>query len=101
MQLLAAILVFASLAVAAPAADMPPAPIQARAAPSPCGPNDKMTWNTGQIPGDGGWIVRILCSHRSLTNLGTNTNECGSSATKPQLDPARSTPGRRTFLITA
>ncbi|EQB50436.1 hypothetical protein CGLO_10127 [Colletotrichum gloeosporioides Cg-14] len=56
MQFLNAILVFASLAVAAPAMDVAAAPIEARAAPSPCYSNQKLTWNTGQIPGDGGWI---------------------------------------------
>ncbi|KAL0929327.1 uncharacterized protein CTRU02_215683 [Colletotrichum truncatum] len=51
MQFLNAILIFASLAVAADAAA-----IESRAAPSPCYSNQKLTWNTGQIPGDGGWI---------------------------------------------
>ncbi|WYZ36312.1 hypothetical protein EsH8_XII_000062 [Colletotrichum jinshuiense] len=52
MQFLNAILVFASLAAAAAV----PAPIEARQAPSPCYSNQQLTWNTGQIPGDGGWI---------------------------------------------
>lgn len=55
MQFLNAILAFASLAVAAVVAT----PIEARAPPSPCYSNQVLTWNTGQIPGDGGWIVRI------------------------------------------
>ncbi|CCF41572.1 hypothetical protein CH063_11816 [Colletotrichum higginsianum] len=93
MQFLNAILVFASLAVAAAV----PAPIEARQAPSPCYSAQTLTWNTGQIPGDGGWIVRIppLCRYRD------NTKYCDSSATKPHLDPAKNTPGRRIFLITA
>lgn len=55
MQFLNRILVFASIAVAAVVAT----PIEARAPPSPCYSNQVLTWNTGQIPGDGGWIVRI------------------------------------------
>jgi len=60
MQFLNAILVFASLAVAA----VVPVPIEARAPPSPCYSNQVLTWNTGQIPGDGGWIVRNVISLR-------------------------------------
>ncbi|KAK1637834.1 hypothetical protein BDP81DRAFT_393516 [Colletotrichum phormii] len=56
MQFLNAILVFASLAVAAPAVDVAAAPLEARAVPSPCYSAQKLTWNTGQIPGDGGWV---------------------------------------------
>ncbi|KKY34455.1 putative ec39 protein [Diaporthe ampelina] len=52
MHFLNAILVFASLASAAVVA----IPIEARAPPSPCYSNQVLTWNTGQIPGSGGWI---------------------------------------------
>ncbi|CCF35995.1 hypothetical protein CH063_07664 [Colletotrichum higginsianum] len=56
MKSLNAILVFASLAAAAPAASADAAaPIEARQAASPCRYEQKLTWNTGQIAGDGGW----------------------------------------------
>lgn len=58
MKSLNAILVFASLAAAAPAASADAAaPIEARQAASPCRYEQKLTWNTGQIAGDGGWAV--------------------------------------------
>lgn len=65
MQFLNSILVVASLAVAAVVAT----PIEARAPPSPCYSNQILTWNTGQIPGDGGWIVRIYLSADTATIL--------------------------------
>ncbi|WQF87080.1 hypothetical protein CDEST_12094 [Colletotrichum destructivum] len=56
MKLLNAILAFASFAAAAHAASVDAAaPIEARQAASPCYSNQKLTWNTGQIPGSGGW----------------------------------------------
>lgn len=65
MQFLNSILVVASLAVAAVVAT----PIEARAPPSPCYSNQVLTWNTGQIPGDGGWIVRSYFSADAATIL--------------------------------
>ncbi|KAK1622027.1 hypothetical protein BDP81DRAFT_400663 [Colletotrichum phormii] len=54
MQFLNTIVAVASLVAVVTAADAA-APIEARQAASPCYSNQKLTWNTGQIPGSGGW----------------------------------------------
>ncbi|OBR09819.1 EC89 protein [Colletotrichum higginsianum IMI 349063] len=65
MQFFNAIIVFASLAAAAPAAGNAPA-VEARQATTntPCGSNIQPVWNTGNYgKGDGGW---------GCTNLNSN-----------------------------
>lgn len=62
MQFSKSILTVASLAAVATAADIA-APIEARQAASPCYSNQKLTWNTGQIPGSGGWGVCLPNPH--------------------------------------
>lgn len=67
MQFFNAIIVFASLAAAAPAADNAPA-VEARQAKTntPCGSNIQPVWNTGNYgKGDGGWGV----SFHSFANI--------------------------------
>ncbi|CCF35963.1 hypothetical protein CH063_07636 [Colletotrichum higginsianum] len=53
MQFLTAILAFAAVAAAAPAASPEPgAPYEA---PSPCGPGGEMYWSVADDGGGGGW----------------------------------------------
>lgn len=62
MQFFKSILAVASLTAVATAADVA-APIEARQAASPCYSTQKLTRNTGKIPGSGGWGVRLPNLH--------------------------------------
>ncbi|WQF86968.1 hypothetical protein CDEST_11982 [Colletotrichum destructivum] len=70
MQFFNAIIVFASLAAAAPAAGNAPA-VEARQAKTntPCGNNIQPVWNTGNYgKGDGGWGCEGLNSNGVCTS---------------------------------